>query len=296
MSFAVDSYCMQCYLRRNVDLARKLGPEDKATAFAKELMKLFIAAPEGVTAPWFGPSVAQLLHEMYGLPIDRYHDEKIASNRFVLERLEEVRQRVKQAEDPILAGLQYAILGNYLDFSALQGDVSYEKLEQMLSGAKDIDVSGPYFDRFKADLEKAGTLLYLTDNAGEIGMDRVFAEAIQEKYPHLKITFCVRGAITANDATREDAAAVGIPFPVIDNGNQVAGTELDMLGAEAKQALETADVILAKGMGNTETMFGCGYNVYYAFLVKCPRFTKIFQKPMMTPMFIPDSYKIEGGD
>lgn len=296
MSFAVDSYCMQCYLRRNVDLARKLGPEDKATAFAKELMKLFIAAPEGVTAPWFGPSVAQLLHEMYGLPIDRYHDEKIASNRFVLERLEEVRQRVKQAEDPILAGLQYAILGNYLDFSALQGDVSYEKLEQMLSGAKDIDVSGPYFDRFKADLEKAKTLLYLTDNAGEIGMDRVFAEAIQEKYPHLKITFCVRGAITANDATREDAAAVGIPFPVIDNGNQVAGTELSMLGAEAKQALETADVILAKGMGNTETMFGCGYNVYYAFLVKCPRFTKIFQKPMMTPMFIPDSYKTEGGD
>ena len=296
MSFAVDSYCMQCYLRRNVDLARKLGPEDKATAFAKELMKLFIAAPEGVTAPWFGPSVAQLLHEMYGLPIDRYHDEKIASNRFVLERLEEVRQRVSQAEDPILAGLQYAILGNYLDFSALQGDVSYEKLEQMLSGAKDIDVSGPYFDRFKADLEKAKTLLYLTDNAGEIGMDRVFAEAIQEKYPHLKITFCVRGAITANDATREDAAAVGIPFPVIDNGNQVAGTELNLLGAEAKQALETADVILAKGMGNTETMFGCGYNVYYAFLVKCPRFTKIFQKPMMTPMFIPDSYKIEGGD
>ena len=296
MSFAVDSYCMQCYLRRNVDLARKLGPEDKATAFAKELMKLFIAAPEGVTAPWFGPSVAQLLHEMYGLPIDRYHDEKIASNRFVLERLEEVRQRVSQAEDPILAGLQYAILGNYLDFSALQGDVSYEKLEQMLSSAKDIDVSGPYFDRFKADLEKARTLLYLTDNAGEIGMDRVFAETIQEKYPHLKITFCVRGAITANDATREDAAAVGIPFPVIDNGNQVAGTELDMLGAEAKQALETADVILAKGMGNTETMFGCGYNVYYAFLVKCPRFTKIFQKPMMTPMFIPDSYKAEGGD
>ena len=296
MSFAVDSYCMQCYLRRNVDLARKLGPEDKATDFAKEIMKLFIAAPEGVSAPWFGPSVAQLLHEMYGLPIDRFHDEKIASNRFVLERLEKVRQQVKQAEDPILAGLQYAILGNYLDFSALQGDVSYEKLEQMLSGAKDIAVSGPYFDRFKADLEKAGTLLYLTDNAGEIGMDRVFAEAIQEKYPRLKITFCVRGAITANDATREDAAAVGIPFPVIDNGNPVAGTELDMLGAEAKRALEAADVILAKGMGNVETMFGCGHNVYYAFLVKCPRFTKIFQKPMMTPMFIPDSYKIEGGD
>ena len=292
MSFVMDSYCMQCYLRRNIDLVRPLGPETKSTAFAKEIMKLFLAAPEGVTAPWFGPQVAELLHEMYGLSIDRFHDEKLASNQFVLERLEDIRRRVEQAENPILAGLQYAILGNYLDFSALQGNVSYEKLEQMLSGAKDIDVAGPYFDRFCADLEQGKRLLYLTDNAGEIGMDRVFAEAIQKKYPQLEITFCVRGAVTANDATRDDAAAVGIPFRVIDNGNRVAGTVLELLSEDARQALETADVILAKGMGNTETMFGCGYNVYYAFLVKCPRFVKLFQKPMLTPLFIPDSYPL----
>ena len=294
MSFVMDSYCMQCYLRRNIDLVRPLGPETKSTAFAKEIMKLFLAAPEGVTAPWFGPQVAELLHEMYGLSIDRFHDEKLASNQFVLERLEDIRRRVEQAENPILAGLQYAILGNYLDFSALQGNVSYEKLEEMLSGAKDIDVAGPYFDRFCADLEQGKRLLYLTDNAGEIGMDRVFAEAIQKKYPQLEITFCVRGAVTANDATRDDAAAVGIPFRVIDNGNRVAGTVLELLGEDARQALETADVILAKGMGNTETMFGCGYNVYYAFLVKCPRFVKLFQKPMLTPLFIPDSYPLPG--
>ena len=286
MSFVMDSYCMQCYLRRNIELVRPLGPETKSTAFAKEIMKLFLAAPEGVTAPWFGPQVAELLHEMYGLSIDRFHDEKLASNQFVLERLEDIRRRVEQAENPILAGLQYAILGNYLDFSALQGNVSYEKLEQMLSGAKDIDVAGPYFDRFCADLEQGKRLLYLTDNAGEIGMDRVFAEAIQKKYPQLEITFCVRGAVTANDATRDDAAAVGIPFRVIDNGNRVAGTVLELLGEDARQALETADVILAKGMGNTETMFGCGYNVYYAFLIKCPRFIQRFEKPMLTPMFL----------
>ena len=214
----------------------------------------------------------------------------------MLERLPGIRQRIEATHDPLFTALQFAILGNYIDFSALQGELTFEKLDEMLKNAENMDLDRETYHRFREKLGKSQRLLYLTDNAGEIGMDRVFAEAIQEKYPHLKITFCVRGAITANDATREDAAAVGIPFPVIDNGNQVAGTELSMLGAEAKQALETADVILAKGMGNTETMFGCGYNVYYAFLVKCPRFTKIFQKPMMTPMFIPDSYKPEGGD
>ena len=288
MSFAMDSYCMQCYLKRNIDLVRPLGSEAQTTAFAKEIMKLFLAAPEEATAPSFGPQVAQLLHDMYGLAIDRFHDEKIASNAFVLERLEEVRRRVQQAEDPILAGLQYAILGNYLDFSALQGNVSYDTLEQMLTGAKDIDVTGPWFDRFKAQLETAHSLLYLTDNAGEIGMDRVFAEAIQEKYPQLDITFCVRGAVAANDATREDAAAVGIPFPVIDNGNTVAGTQPELLGAEAREALTQADVILSKGQGNVETLYGCGRNVYYLFLIKCPLFVKLFGQPKLTPMLLRD--------
>ena len=79
---------------------------------------------------------------------------------------------------------------------------------------------------------------------------------------------------------------MGIPFRVIDNGNSIAGTQLNLLGSEARQALETSDVIFAKGMANTETMSGCGYNVYYAFLVKCQRFVTRFGRPMLTPMLV----------
>ena len=129
-------------------------------------------------------------------------------------------------------------------------------------------------------------VLLLTDNAGEIGFDRIFAEELAKKYPHLTITFCVRGDICLNDATRADAAQMGIPFPVIDNGNRVPGTQIDLLSQEARTALDTADVILAKGMANCETMHGCGYNVYYAFLVKCQRFVTRFRKPMLTPMLV----------
>ena len=129
-------------------------------------------------------------------------------------------------------------------------------------------------------------LLYLTDNAGEIGFDRIFAQEIARAYPQLEITFCVRGGITLNDATREDAAAVGIPFPVIDNGNRIPGTQLDQLGSEAAEAIRQADVIIAKGMANVETMYGCGLPVYYAFLVKCQRFCQLFDKPMLTPMLV----------
>ena len=286
MSIAIDSYCLLCHLRRNVELVRPLGTEQQTMAFAKDMMRMYLAAPEGVSAPWFSPQTAELLHKHYGLDIDRFRQEKIDSNRFVLERLPMLREKVASAEDSVFAGLQFAILGNYLDFSALQGQVSFAKLSQMLDNALDMELDQEVYGEFCRELEAGKRLLYLTDNAGEIGFDRIFAEQIAAAYPHLEITFCVRGGIAQNDATREDAAAVGIPFPVIDNGNRVPGTQLDMLGQEAKQALERADVIFAKGMANTETMLGCGYNVYYAFLIKCQRFMDRFGKPMFTPMLV----------
>lgn len=286
MSIPIDTYCLQCLLRRNIALAQTLGTEEQAMAFAKEIMKLCIAAPEGVSSPWFGPQIADLLHDMYGLDYDRFRQEKLDSNRFVLERLPAIREKVTAAKDPVFAGLQFAILGNYLDFSALQGQVSFEKLEEMLDKALEMELDDQVYTDLCRDLRRGGKLVYLTDNAGEIGFDRVLAEAIAAAYPDISVTFCVRGAIAQNDATREDAAAVGIPFPVIDNGNRVAGTQLDMLSPEAAAALSGADVILAKGMANAETMLGCGYNVYYAFLVKCQRFVTRFGKPMFTPMLV----------
>ena len=286
MSISIDTYCLQCLLRRNIALAQTLGTEEQAMAFAKEIMKLCINAPEGVSSPWFGPKIADLLHDMYGLDYDRFRQEKLDSNRFVLERLPAIREKVTNAKDPVFAGLQFAILGNYLDFSALQGQVSFEKLEEMLDKALEMELDEQVYAYLCRDLRRGGKLVYLTDNAGEIGFDRVLAEAIAAAYPDISVTFCVRGAIAQNDATREDAAAVGIPFPVIDNGNRVAGTQLDMLSPEAAAALSGADVILAKGMANAETMLGCGYNVYYAFLVKCQRFVTRFGKPMFTPMLV----------
>lgn len=286
MSVALNTACLECHFRRNMETARSLGDDKTAMAFARELMKLYISAPDGVSSPWFGPHTTALFDRFYGTGQDRYREEKLQSNAFAMERLDKIRSMTQQAEDPVYAGLQLAVLGNYLDFSALQGKVSFAQLEQMLADAMSMELDRACYQALSRDLATGKKLLYLTDNAGEIVFDRVFAEQIALQYPHLQITFCVRGGPAANDATREDAAAVGIPFPVIDNGNTVGGTEMSLLSPEAKQALEEADVIIAKGMGNTETMFGCGLNVYYAFLVKCQRFVQQFSKPLMTPLLV----------
>ena len=286
MSIAFNSQCILCYLERNARKANSLGTEEQAAAFLREMMGFLSTAPAQYSAPCFAPMTAELYHRHYGLDMDRYRQEKADSNACVLEQMEQIRQKVALAPDPLLASLKFAILGNYIDFAALEGKVSFQQLDELLDSALEQELDSSTYAALRRDLETGKTLLYLTDNAGEIGFDRICAEEIAKAFPHVRITFCVRGGPANNDATREDAAAVGIPFPVIDNGTCIPGTWLPALGQEAKAAIAQADVILAKGQGNAETMLGCGYNVYYAFLVKCIRFQELFHKPSFTPMLV----------
>ncbi len=286
MSTPMNAQCYLCHLKRNTETARAMAGEEAATAVAKGLMKAYLEAPEYAGSPWFGPTVESLLREHCGLVGDRFQEEKEVSNRFVMERLDTIRQRIVSAADPVYAGLQMAVLGNYIDFSALKGQVSFDTLEQMLAKAEQIALDKTCYERLCRDLSKAESLLYITDNAGEIGFDRLCAEAIHARYPKIQITFCVRGGPASNDATRVDAAAVGVPFPVIDNGSCLAGTQPELLGEEAKLALAAADVILSKGQANVETLKGCGRNIYYLFLIKCIRFEQLFGKDKFTPMLV----------
>lgn len=290
MSVELDSFCYGCHYRRNVATARSLGDEATATAFARELMQLYLDTPvAGSASPLLSPGTTALFQKYYGLDADRFRQEKADSNKFVLERLPGIRRRIETTQDPLFTALQFAILGNYIDFSALQGELTFEKLDEMLKNAENMDLDRETYHRFREKLGKSENLLYLTDNAGEIGFDRLLGEEIARAYPNLAITFCVRGGPAANDATRADAALMELPFPVIDNGTNIPGTVLSALGAQAKQAMDAADVILSKGQGNVETLYGCGYPIFYAFLVKCQRFQDLFGKEKLTPMFVEET-------
>ncbi len=286
MGVSMNGLCYQCLINKNVAITRSMGDPQAADALMKELLCLLAQAPEDANSSLLGAQINALYGKHFHMGADRFLEEKRQSNEFVLERLPQLMERARAQEDPVFAALQLAVLGNYLDFSALRGQVSYEKLDEMLENALEMELDRDTYRDFCRELEQAKTLLYITDNAGEIGFDWILAQLLQQTYPHLEITFCVRGGPAHNDALREDAAYMGITFPVIDTGNDVGGVELSLLGPEAKEAVYTSDVILTKGMGNVETLYGSGLPVFYAFLIKCPRFVEVFQKPHMTPMFL----------
>ena len=286
MGVGMSSECFVCQITRYSGIARQLRDEETATALAKDMMQVYLTAPEGVDSPWYGPVFAELLERRCGLSQDSFRKEMEEANAFVRPRLDEVRSRIRSAKDPLLAAIQFAILGNYLDYNSLRGEVSLDRLEEMLEEAEKMELSPDVLARLKADLEKGGKLLLITDNAGEIGFDLCLAELIAEAYPDIAITFLVRGGPAANDACRADAEYMGVPFPVLDTGSKIAGAHLGWMAEDAQKAVDEADIILSKGQANVECLWGCGKNVYYALLIKCIRFIKLFGKPKLTPMLL----------
>ena len=286
----LNSQCILCLLKRHEETALKHGDQEQATAFIRDLMRLLAEGPEAMSAPYYTPGIAKLFCDHYGLSEDRFAEEKEASNRYALSRFDKLTDLVRTAEDPLYTGLQAAILGNYIDFAALQGEVSFEKLDEMLELLHTIEVDRDTFAQLRADLETGRELLYLTDNAGEIVFDRAFLELIHDLFPNLAITVCVRGGPAQNDATLADAEAAGIPFPVIDNGTCISGTVLELASDELKAAMERADVVISKGQANVETLLDTdhGSNIYFAFLIKCKRFIDRFGKEKLTPMLVRD--------
>ena len=136
MSIQMDNECLLCLLKRHLTAADKLGDKQTAERFAKALLQLYADAPAGVSTPQLSDKVNDLYVQFYHLDPDRFRAEKEESNRFALTRLEELRSRVEKAPDPVYAALQLAILGNYIDFGALAGEVSFEKLDEMIAGAE----------------------------------------------------------------------------------------------------------------------------------------------------------------
>ena len=142
----------------------------------------------------------------------------------------------------------------------------------------------------------ANRFLLIADNCGEIVLDKLFLEQVKKQFPQIQISVLVRGEEVLNDATCEDARYVGLDSiaEIISNGSSMAGTVYEMLPDDAKAAMDHADVILAKGQGNYETLSGQGRHIFYSLLCKCDLFTNRFKVPKLTGLLIEENGELVG--
>jgi uncharacterized protein with ATP-grasp and redox domains len=75
-----------------------------------------------------------------------------------------------------------------------------------------------------------------------------------------------------NDVTREDALAAGADrvAEIVSTGSDAPGTILDRCSGEFREMYERAELIIAKGQANYETLSEEGPRVFFLLQTKCP--------------------------
>ena len=283
----LNPYCMCCAVNKQEEKIRKFPDMDKKTEYMKKVMSILSSAEEQDCSPSLSVEIKKLYSEFWNCPAEDYTEIKKEFNQLMLNVEASVEEKIRTSADPLETALLYACIGNYIDFAALE-NVSQETMLKLLENENQEPLSQTEYANFQTDLSTAKTLVYLTDNCGEIVLDKLAVKILKEKYPQLNITVIVRGYPVVNDATMEDAEEIGLTdiVKVTGNGSNVGGTWFPGLSNEARTLLEQADVILAKGQGNFETMNDCGLNVYYLFLCKCDLFQRRFHAKALQGMFL----------
>ena len=275
MKSTVD--CMPCFLRQALETARMISDD---TALHETVLRQVLAMTAGmdlnIVPPAMGRRVHQLIRELTETP-DPYKAVKQRYNRLALDWLPELKSRVSDADDPFGAAVRLAVAGNIIDFG-VDGTLCDQKVQDTIDKALHQAVDEEVLGRLQQEVRQAETILYLGDNAGEIVFDRLLLEFMADK----DVTYVVKGSPIINDATMDDAEEAGLTgqVRVIDNGSNAPGTILEECSPAFQAAFEQADLILAKGQGNYETLNESQSNLFFLFQAKCQVVARHVGKPI----------------
>lgn len=282
----LNSMCIRCLVDKQEARVAKFKDEDKNASYMKEITKIIGESDDEASSAYLVYLFNQVYRRYFG-EVKDYSEIKKEYNSYVLDLEDELYQEILKAEDPLAQSIIYARIGNYIDFGAMQ-HVEKKTFLGLFQDEEKNRLDQNVYEEFLKDCINGKKFLLLADNCGEIVLDKLFLWVLKKRFPHLELYVMVRGEEVLNDATMEDAEASGIcdAARVVSNGNGVGGTVENMLSEEARQILDQADIILAKGQANFETLNGCGRNIYYSFLCKCDWFSGRFGVEKNTGMFI----------
>lgn len=258
--------CIPCFVRQTLESVRMITDDETVHEQVLRRIILDIGQMEFTTTP---PEMGQRIHRLIrtatGNP-DPYREAKDSSNRLALRLYPHLQSLVRESENPLEIAVRLAIAGNIIDY-AQGGEFDETRIRRTIDHALAAPLNGAV-DELSRAVSDAGSILYLADNAGEIVFDRLLVEQL----PLEKVTLAVRGEPVINDATYVDAETAGLTeiVEVIDNGSDVPGTILGDCSEDFRRRFDQADLIIAKGQGNYETLSEIDANILFVFKVKCP--------------------------
>ncbi len=262
--FTVQPECFPCFLRQVIislnqtdfDRERKI---DIIKSTLEEVEKTDITTTPAHSTTFLHRKLRTLIGR------DPFSEIKKRYNRIGLSLYQELKELVTGSDDPLFTATRLSIAGNSIDF----GIYTSVDIESEIQRSLKEPLARDDYSLFRESLQKAGQVLYLLDNAGEIVFDRILIETLISL--NIEVTAVVKGSPVINDATLEDATSTGIDryAKVITNGSDCIGTILPWCSEEFKKVYNISPLIISKGQGNFETLYHDGERIFFLFQAKC---------------------------
>lgn len=261
--------CFPCFLRQSLQVARICGcsPEVQVRA-VKKLAAVIAQLDPALSPPANAEQVYRILAEITGCD-DPYRHAKKASNEQALQVVSELRREIGSSAEELSMAIRFAIAGNIIDYGAFQTFDIDRALENSRKQVPAVDHRTSLIDRIDS-LRPDAHILYLADNCGEIVYDSLLIEYLFRR--GFTLTVAVKDGPIINDALREDALVAGIDryARIISNGSRCPGTVLTDCSPEFSQEFASADLIIAKGQGNFESLSEADREIFFLLTIKCP--------------------------
>jgi uncharacterized protein with ATP-grasp and redox domains len=142
-----------------------------------------------------------------------------------------------------------------LDFGIGTGYDHPEKLKKEFKNLLSEGLGHDDTPKIRALLRKSDNVVYLADNCGEIVLDRL--ALLELRKFDIDLTLVIKEEPILTDATKKDIAGLGIEKLVdriVEAPGFAVGIDLDSLKGPFGKVLRDADLILAKGMANFESL------------------------------------------
>ena len=259
--------CVPCFVRQVLDSVKMTTDDEQ---IHEKVLREALCLASKMDLQQSPPAMAQKIHrfirELTGVQ-DPYLQVKNRFNKFALKMYPDMKERIETSADPLETAVRLAIAGNIIDLGVKSG-LAESQVERTITRSLTESLDMEALEEFRTATAQAKDILYLGDNAGEIVFDRLLIEQL----PCKNITFVVKAGPIINDATMQDAEMTGLTdtVSVIDNGSDAPGTILESCSEDFRSRFAGADLVIAKGQGNYETLSDADKNIFFVLKAKCP--------------------------
>lgn len=254
--------CIPCFMQQALRAGRlATTDEDKIKQLLDDTGDLIKHIPMDKTPAEVGELIYAKVREITGVndPYKKIKTTSIAEAKVMIPTLKSI---LDKSENRLLTAIRMAIAGNIIDFGMSKKFKLSEDVYRILGQ----DFALFDFEKLKKELEKAKTILYIGDNAGESVFDRLLIKEMNKK-----TFYAVREVPVINDVVREDALESGLAdvAKIISSGSHAPGTILSTCSPEFNQLFKKADLIISKGQGNYEGLSDEKRPVFFMLKAKC---------------------------